>query len=155
MFKKIMVAVDGSSTSELALETALNMVKELHSELSIVYVVDEFVPVSPDIAFDFDKYEKFMRGEGKQILQKMAAKALVANVPAQTYLVEATEQATMVADKIIAFSKEHHMDLIVIGTHGRRGLKRVLLGSVAENVARLAEVPVLLIRENAKSESKK
>ncbi|HZW61174.1 MAG TPA: universal stress protein [Candidatus Babeliales bacterium] len=150
MFKHILVAVDGSETSNLAMQTAIKLAKDQHAVLHVVHVADEFLDVSEGVAIDFDKYEKSIRDHGQVILHKMEALADEAKIAVKIHLIEITDYADHIPEKLVEAANIHHADLMIIGTHGRRGFRRFLLGSVAEGVARLASVPVLLIRGKIK-----
>lgn len=152
MFKHILVAVDGSETSNLAMQTAISLAKDQHAVLHVVHVADEFLDVSEGVVIDFEKYEKSIRIHGQDILHKMQALADQAKISVKTHLIEITDYADHVPEKLVEFTNKEPIDLIIIGTHGRRGFKRFLLGSVAEGVARLASVPVLLLRHNLKND---
>jgi nucleotide-binding universal stress UspA family protein len=91
-------------------------------------------------------YEASLRNAGEKILQHAASRAAKAGVDAETKLLEVNRYGDRVADEIAREAKKWRASVIVIGTHGRRGLSRALLGSVAEAVVRIAPSPVLLIR---------
>ena len=146
MFKNILVAVDGSDTSDLAMQTAIKFAKDQHATLHVVHVADEFLEATGEIAIDFQKHEKMIRESGQAILNKMETLAHQSKISIETHLIEITEYADHIPEKLVKAADQHHAGLIIIGTHGRHGFKRFLLGSVAEGVARLASVPVLLIR---------
>jgi nucleotide-binding universal stress UspA family protein len=150
MYSRILVAVDNSRASLLAMKEAVKLAKNQHAKLRIVYVVDEFIPVAEGIAINFKKYEIAQRKEGKIILSKMLGLALKANVSARSHLIEMQESSDLIPKKIMRDAKKWHADLIVIGTHGRRGLHRLLLGSIAEEIIRISHIPVHLIREQKK-----
>jgi nucleotide-binding universal stress UspA family protein len=146
MFKRILVAVDGSHTAELALQEAIKLAKELHAQLRIVHAVDivninlgaEF-PNTIEIADAISK-------SGQEILRKAEAVARAAGVKVETRLLELDNLNQRIPEVIAADAEAWPADLIVICTHGRRGLSHILLGSVAEGVVRVATKPVLLIR---------
>lgn len=146
MYKNILVAVDGSETSQLALAEALMLAKELTIKLQIIHVVDETFFTTGEVWFDIDQYQAAVKEEGKIVLNKMVALAQKAEVTVESQLIEINEFYERVGGKIMAFAKASHIDLLVIGTHGRRGFRRFMLGSVAEEVIRIATMPVLLIR---------
>ncbi|MBI3343772.1 MAG: universal stress protein [Gammaproteobacteria bacterium] len=145
MFGHILVAVDGSATSDLALQQAIRLAKEQRSELRVVHVVDEVSLNWPE-GGDFAEVQETFRKSGRKILEKADAEMRKAAMTAETKLLEIETFGHRVADMIAAEAEAWPADLIVIGTHGRRGVRRLLLGSVAEGVARLASKPVLLIR---------
>jgi nucleotide-binding universal stress UspA family protein len=145
MFKRILVAVDGSHTAEQALQEAIKLAKELRAQLRVVHVVDAVSLNWPESG-DFDEVREGFLKSSRKILEKAAAELRKAEMAAETKTLEIETFGHRIADMLAAEAEAWPADLIVIGTHGRRGLNRLLLGSVAEGVARVAAKPVLLIR---------
>jgi nucleotide-binding universal stress UspA family protein len=145
MFKRILVAVDGSHTAEQALQEAIKLAKELRAQLRVVHVVDAVSLNWPESG-DFDEVREGFLKSSRKILEKAAAELRKAEMTAETKTLEIETFGHRIADMLAAEAEAWPADLIVIGTHGRRGLNRLLLGSVAEGVARVAAKPVLLIR---------
>ena len=146
MYKRILVAVDGSDTSQLALQEAVNLTRESGGQLRIVHVVDE---VSLDLyreVVDPGEIQKAITISGQEILSKAQTAVSAAGVKAETRLLKIEKLGRRVTDMIAQEADAWPADLIVIGTHGRRGFNRLLMGSVAEGVVRIATKPVLLIR---------
>jgi nucleotide-binding universal stress UspA family protein len=147
MYTRILVSVDGSDTSKRALNEALELAKVHQSQLRIVHVVDAATLFVGDHFYaDMDRLEAAMMEAGKKVLAEAAAVAEKAGLRAETQLIEIETINARVADLIVQDAKSWRAGLIVVGTHGRRGLSRVVLGSVAEGVVRAAPVPVLLVR---------
>jgi nucleotide-binding universal stress UspA family protein len=147
MYKHILVAVDGSHTSELALREAINLAKTLKSQLRLVHAVDEIgsTMYSPEYP-PSDEIFASMEKAGRDILDKAAATAAEAGVKTDTKLVEIKTLGRRIPEVIAEEAEAWPADLVVIGTHGRRGLSRMLLGSVAEGIVRVSAKPVLLVR---------
>lgn len=147
MYRRILVPVDGSTISLLGLEHALALAKDQRAQLRILHVVDERVlttmMVEP-VAVPLDDVLASMREEGRRILEKAQARAQKAGVRADA--VQIASRGRPVSDVILAEARRMRADVIVMGTHGRRGLNRLLLGSDAERVLRDSPVPVLLTR---------
>lgn len=146
MYKRILVAVDGSSTSDLAVQEAVKLAKEQQARLRLVHVVDVIVT---DMYHEFEPPEDFfesIRKAGRKMLDKALELVRANGMEAETRLLEIDKLAQHVADTIATEADAWPADLIVIGTHGRRGVRHLLLGSVAERVVRCATKPVLLIR---------
>jgi len=141
MYKKILVPSDGSPTSDAALQEALRFGRTHGSGVRIVYVWE---PMSYILAEGPVDLSAAMRKEGERVLEGAAAKAREAGVSAETALVEAADRRVPAA--ITDEAVRAQCDLIVMGTHGRRGFEHLVLGSVAEGVLRRATVPVLLLR---------
>lgn len=145
MFKRILVAVDGSSMANEALQAAIGLAKAPQSQLRIVYVVDEATLNWPE-GGNLPEFQEAFRNAGRAILEQAAAAARTAGVSAETRLLEIETLGHRLADRLAAEAEAWPADVIALGTHGRRGLSRLFLGSVAEGVARVATKPVLLIR---------
>jgi nucleotide-binding universal stress UspA family protein len=146
MFKRILVAVDGSHTAEQALQEAIKLARELQAKLRIVHVVDT-VNINLDTEFPNPTVvSDALIKSGHKILQKAEAVARDAGIPVTTRLIEIDTLGNSLPEMIAADAEAWPADLIVICTHGRRGLSHLLLGSIAEGVVRVATKPVLLIR---------
>lgn len=146
MYKRILVPVDGSNTSNIALREAIQSVGDGNVELRIIHVIEDVVPVWDVEFLNINEIREALRQAGRQILAKAETVARDAGVRAETRLIEATPAGARIANMIAAEAKAWPADLIVIGTHGRRGMDHLLMGSVAEGVVRISPVPVLLIR---------
>jgi nucleotide-binding universal stress UspA family protein len=139
MYKNILVAVDGSDTSNLALQEAIKLAKEQQAALRLVHVVDETPAyMTMDIPYSIADYQKAMREAGQKVLATCAAAARQAGTEVDTKFVVLELLAQRICDAISEEAKRRPADLIVIGTHGRHGFNHLLLGSVAEGVIRLA-----------------
>lgn len=146
MYQRILMALDGSSTAEHALREALQLAKVLGAHLRIIHVVDEVtMNWDAEYANPAEIWDAMARS-GRDLLDKAARIAAEAGVKADTQLIEVTTLGHRVPQVIADTAKDWFADLIVLGTHGRRGLSHVLLGSVAEGVMRIATKPVLMIR---------
>jgi nucleotide-binding universal stress UspA family protein len=146
MYQRILVPVDGSPTSDRGLEEAIRLGTLTHGQLRLLHVVDEL-----SFALAMDAYSGYagdwmntLRDEGKRILEDAKARAAAAGLEAETVLYDNFEGR--VHDLTVAEATKWPADVIVIGTHGRRGIGRMVLGSSAEHVLRLSPVPVLLVR---------
>ena len=150
MFRRILVPIDGSPSSNQGLEEAIALAKDQAARLCILHVIDELVVTQ---GFDGTTYvppsyiEDFMtalRADGKKLLEKAEARVRQHRIKVDTVLVETLGHR--VAELIVKQTKKWRADVIVLGTHGRRRLSRLLMGSDAEMVVREAPVPVLLVR---------
>lgn len=148
MYQRILLAVDGSDISNLALEEAIGLAKEHRAALRIVNVAD-LVTLSWEGDYgDMNEIQEHFRRSGRETLEKAQNTAREAGVEAETKLLEVETRGHRIADVIVAEAERWPADLIVVGTHGRRGLRHLLLGSVAEGVAHSSTMPVLLVRKN-------
>ena len=144
-YKRILVAVDGSAASTKGLREALRLAKAAGAKLCILHVVDEFYAFAglDGMAPTQDLVPAFRAG-GKRVLAKAEALARKHGVKPATVLREVLGGPA--AGPIVREARKQRADLIVLGTHGRRGVRRLVLGSDAEQVVRSATVPVLLVR---------
>lgn len=142
MYHRILVAVDGSYTSSLALHEAFKLARETKAQLHLVHVID----VTPTVegGFNPETFLQMIREEGNNLLNQVADQAGQAGVNAETVMLEAKPRKFSKA--IANEARRWQADLIVMGTHGRIGIARLVLGSVAEGVLHIAPVPVLLVR---------
>ena len=152
MYQRILVPVDGSETATKAMITALQMARDSGGQVHLVHVVEGMTPLAADPygAYSGEVIE-IMRQSGSKILEDALVVAKAAGVPADTELFDnfGERLAEVVADAASRFKA----DLIVVGTHGRRGIGRMMLGSGAEQIIRLAPVPVLVIRHSEKNDA--
>jgi nucleotide-binding universal stress UspA family protein len=150
MYKKIIVAVDDSETSRCALAEAVNIAKATNARLHIVHVADEVLlgmhHRAVTTTLDFEHAMTAIRDAGVTILEAARATAGAAGVEAEIILLETMKRR--VSEVLVDKARELGCDLIVIGRHGQRGLALLLLGSVAEQVARLSDASVLLVRKH-------
>ncbi|MGC2456908.1 MAG: universal stress protein [Gallionellaceae bacterium] len=145
MYQRILVAVDGSTTSDLALKEAIGLAKDQHAILRIVYVVDE-VSLYGDAQFvDRSEIEKAWIKTGHEILAKAQSSARLAGINAEIKLLETENVGERIADAIVEEAKAWPADLLVAATHGRTGLTHLLMGSVAEGIVRISPAPILLV----------
>lgn len=147
MYKRILVPIDGSSISNLGVREALKLAGDSGGKIRLVHIVDEMVVVSaPDMAGPMmtDLIPSLVEA-GNKVLAKAKAMVEKAGARAETSLIE--QFGGRAADSIVDEARKFKADVIVLGTHGRRGLRRALLGSDAEEVVRNSPVPVLLVRD--------
>lgn len=146
MYQRILVPVDGSSSSGQGLAEAIALAKLTGGSLRLVHVIDE-----PFVALGIDggtyataDLFRIVRETSQRVLADASAAAKRAGVAADELLLDSVDGR--VCDLVVKAAGDWAADLIVIGTHGRRGFDRLLLGSDAEQILRLAPVPVLLVR---------
>lgn len=142
-FERIVVAVDFSEHSKEALGVAVDLACRYRSSLTLVHVYEPAVYALPDgsILFTAAQFERLM-GELERYLATSKEEAI--KLGART--VDTRLLQGFAAGEIVAYAKATESDLIVLGTHGRRGAQHLLLGSVAERVVRTAACPVLTVR---------
>ena len=145
MYQKILVAVDGSETSARALDAALQLAHDADAQLQPVFVVDVPVMACDVPAYDPSYVRNALFEEGKHVIDDAAARMQRAGVPGTPRIIEADLVGDDIAHCIQRAASEFEADLVVMGTHGRCGFRRLVLGSVAERFLRIAECAVLTI----------
>jgi nucleotide-binding universal stress UspA family protein len=146
MYQHILVPLDGSTTAERGLREAVRLAAEQKSKLRLLHVIEDFSTLMEmSTAVSFDAMMREVRGYGEDVLSKAKAAAAAAGVAAETSLREVTRGR--IASIVIDEARSSGCDLIVMGTHGRRGFSRLALGSDADLVVRESPVPVLLVRD--------
>ena len=146
MYTNILVPVDGSPTSDRGLQEAVKLAKLTGARLRLIHVVEQLVYAAGMDGFGAMTADliPLLREAGEKILRTAKARVEASGVPVETALFDSF--AGRVCDLVVDEATKWHADLIVLGTHGRRGVGRVFMGSDAEQIVRLAPTPVLLVR---------
>jgi len=149
MYKQILVAIDDSQTAQCALQEAASIAQAHGAALQITHVADEaLLNIHKSILTNPEVLEQARHAiveSGAKLLAE-AKQAVTNRVDASVKLLESGPQR--VSEILTKAAEDHGSDLIVIGTHGRRGLSKLLVGSVAEQVVRAAQCSVLLVRKH-------
>ncbi|HXU74313.1 MAG TPA: universal stress protein [Polyangia bacterium] len=142
--RKILVAIDFSAESARAIDTALELVRGRGGTLTLLHVVELPAYSTPDLGMYVPSPELTddLLRQAKRTLEDYRARCAAAGAEVEVACVAA---ASAVANEIVEFAAAGGFDLIVVGSHGRRGLRRFMLGSVAEKVVRTADRPVLTV----------
>ncbi|MFW6318449.1 MAG: universal stress protein [Halorubrum sp.] len=139
MYSKILVPTDGSPASDAAIEHAIDLARQYDATLHALYVVDgaaySTLEAGADVVVDA------LEAEGEEATRRVAAAAEEEGVECETTIATGTAYRS-----IRDYVDDNDIDVIVMGTHGRKGLDRYLLGSVTERVVRTSDVPVLTVR---------
>jgi nucleotide-binding universal stress UspA family protein len=148
MYRRILVPLDQSTTSQRGLQEAIQLAKAFDASLVLLHVV-EYFPMMADMTGTvvLEQVATQMRTAGQQLLQRAHEAARSAGVASETHLEDVA--AARVCDVVVQHAQDHRCDLIVMGTHGRRGVEHALLGSDAERVLRQAPCAVLVVRTPA------
>lgn len=146
MYQRILVPVDGSDTSRTALQEAIKLAKQLGAKLKLVHVIENTRVFDTEGMVDYATLREIATRNGEQVLARAKELAEQSSLEVDTALLEGGGDRN--EDVIVAEARQWLAELIVIGTHGRSGISRLLFGSVAEGVVRGAPIPVLLIRGN-------
>jgi len=146
MYQRILVPIDGSPTSNAALDEAMRLARLTGGRLRLFHLVDamKFANGFETGAVYVSDVLPLLREDGRRLIDEASARVAAAGVIVDAALPEVF--AGPLAELVVAEEARWEADLIVIGTHGRRGIGRLVLGSDAEQILRLARVPVLLVR---------
>ena len=146
MFKHILVPVDGSETSLAAVDKAIGLAKAFDSAVTAIYVIDPypFTGVGADFAYGQDQYLGAAKAEANAAVEAVAQRLTAAGLKADTRIVEAHAVWRGIADAAEAVGA----DLVVMGSHGRRGLEKLVLGSVTQSVLTQTQLATLVVRRN-------
>jgi nucleotide-binding universal stress UspA family protein len=148
MYQHILIPMDGSPTSERGLREAVRLAADQKAKVHLLHVVDDFpLLIQMSSPYSFENLMREARVNGERLLASGRQVAIDAGVQAETALREVTR--CRVADVVVDEAGKAGCDLIVMGTHGRRGFSLLGLGSDAERVVRASPVPVLLVRGEA------
>ena len=147
MFKHILAPVDGSATSLAAVDKAAELAKAFGAVVTAVYVIDPypFTGVGSEFAYGQDQYLNAARAEARAAMEGAAKRLQDAGVQAETRVIESHAVWRGVLEAIEATGA----DLVVMGSHGRRGLERLVLGSVTQSVLSHTQVSTLVVRSPA------
>ncbi len=146
MYKSILVPVDGSPTAGKGLDEAIRIGTLTGARICLVHVVDEALYASGFGAYTLytEELMRLLREGGESILGDARQRVERAGLACESDLVEGVGRRLV--DVVLNEIESRSIDLVVIGTHGRRGISRLMLGSDAEQVLRSSPVPVLLVR---------
>ncbi|CAG9164734.1 universal stress protein [Cupriavidus pinatubonensis] len=146
MYQRILLAVDGSQSSDLALSQAITIAKATGAEVKALFVADDSDAFFDVAYFDAKALMQGILTFGNKVLAEAASRLDAAGVRHVTQLIEKPVAPGQISSTIVAQADTWNADLIVLGTHGRRGVRRLLMGSVSEGVVGKSNRPVLLIR---------
>jgi nucleotide-binding universal stress UspA family protein len=144
MIKKILIPTDFSPSAQHAIEYAISLNKLFHARLYLLHVLQDFTEFSEftlNLSFLPELYAEFEQSAAKR-LEEIATAKMPSDTTCDTYIVHGVP-----FNEIINFAREEKIDLIVIGTHGRTGLKHMFFGSTAEKVVKRAPCSVLVARK--------
>lgn len=147
MFKTIMLATDGSKLSQKAVKSAMEMATKFNAELVAVKVVPRYVQTYFEGSFtvadiDIKSIEDQWAASAQAVLDKIASSAAAKGLTVNTLVVKSDD----ISEALVKTAKKMKVDLIVMASHGRKGIKRLLLGSETQHVLTHSEVPVLVLR---------
>jgi nucleotide-binding universal stress UspA family protein len=138
MYDRILLPTDGSAGTDRAVGEAIELAAETGAELHVLFVVEN-VPYAPEMTDD--GLETQLREIGEKAIESIRERAGAEGLAVRSAIEDGTPHR-----EILGYADRENIDLVVMGTHGRSGLDKYLLGSVTERVVRAADVPVLTVR---------
>lgn len=139
--KKILIPTDGSDCSLRATTFAINFAKNCNAEIYAIYVVDTIILEELTRAIGTKDVEKELKEKGEHYLDYVVESAEKEGIKAEAIIAKGEPH-----DQIVFFAKTKGIDMIVMGSYGRRGTKRILIGSVTSRVIEYAPCPVLVVK---------
>lgn len=149
MYKKILVATDGSNVANGAFESALQLAKEQAAQLFVLYVIESPKFYLPDPGIDPTLVYEAQAAEGERVKRQARDHLKKKSVQGQFVMADNFFSDHSTVEQIQHTADELHADLVILGTHGRSGFKRLMLGSVAEAFVRMSTRPVLLVPQKS------
>jgi nucleotide-binding universal stress UspA family protein len=141
MYERILVPTDGSAGVERAVEHAVDLAATHGARIHGLYVINAATFGGLPMETSWEGISGVLREEGEEAVERVREMAERRDVPVDTRIVEGVPSRT-----IVTYADRNDCDLIVMGTHGRGGIDRLLMGSVTERVVRTADQPVLTVR---------
>ena len=142
MFKRILVPVDGSSTALRAVERAVGLAQAFGARIDLVSVVDPYPFLGADYALGQDEFKAAATASSNQALARAEATVVAAGLPCERKIID----SHLIHEGILEAAQAMGADLIVMGSHGRHGIEKLLLGSTAQRVLSHTKLPVLVVR---------
>ena len=146
MYKRILLASDGSRSSDLALDQAITIARAMNAEVKVLYIIDDADIYFAGDYFDPQEMTSKLASYGREVLDAATQRLAQAGVRHTTQLDIKPISPGQISTTIVADATAWNADLIVMGTHGRRGFRRMLMGSVSEGVVAKTHTPLLLVR---------
>ena len=141
LYNKILVATDGSANTKRAIRYGIELARVANADVCAVYVLDTSVFASMPMDAAWTSMYELLRAEGGEALKYVKEKCAQSSVPFEGVVLDGHP-----AHEVVDYASENEIDLIVMGTLGKTGLDRILLGSVASTVAHTSSIPVMIIR---------
>lgn len=151
MYKRILVPIDGSDPSDLALREAIVLAKDQNATIGIFHVVDLTTTYSSLNSPNVVERQSALQADGQKVVANGSELVRAMGVQCDSKCISTFNKD--ICGLIENEANHWSADVIVIGTHGRQGIRRMFLGSVAEGLARISNKPLLLIRPSRNSES--
>jgi nucleotide-binding universal stress UspA family protein len=144
MYNKILCPIDGSEPSDAGMQEAISLAKNQHAKLRFFHVIDTYVPVI-DVGGGLPIVDMIdiLKKNAEEVIKKANMAAKESGVHVETAIAEALGGRP---SEIVKAANEWSAELVVMGTHGLRGFERAVIGSDAENVVRLSQIPVMLVK---------
>ena len=141
-FKRVLIATDGSENAEKAASYGMYLAKAACAEVHVLYVISTQHAVTTRTVKSWSEgLEEYLKDKGRVAISNVEKMGDEAGVKVKSVFLKGIP-----VDKILEYARENNIDLIVVGTHGLTGIKKFLIGSIAERVVRHSRVPVMVIR---------
>lgn len=148
VYRKILLAVDGSDSARRATEEALALAALAHTPVHAVYVVHKWGLAPYSGYSDPEALGRVLNGDGRLALEAVRRAMSEHGVSGSVEICETLGKSDSIPECLERCAKVQEADLVVLGTHGRRGMSRAVLGSVAEGVLRISSCPVLIVHDS-------
>lgn len=142
MIKHIMVPYDKSDAADRAFEYAIDLAKKYNSTISIVSCVSIQIPTDPYFGTAYVETTKLLKEDAVNSISKLEPLLRESNIPFKTDVLEVIS----ITESLTSYAESHNVDLIIIGSRGLGGFKKLLLGSVASGVSQHSKCPVLIVK---------
>lgn len=142
MMTHIMVPYDKSESARRAFEFAIDLAKKYNSKISVVACVVPQIPMDSNFGTAYAETLKFIRQDAVSTVSKLESRLIELKIPVQTKVLEGVS----ITDELLSYAESHGIDLIVMGSRGLGGFKKLLLGSVASGVSQHSKCPVLIVK---------
>ena len=142
MIKHIMIPYDKSEPADRALEYAIDLAKKYNATISIVACIVPQVPMDPNFGTAYADTLKFMQQDAVNAISKLESRLNELKIPAKTEVLVGVS----ITDELLSYAESHQVDLIVMGSRGLGGFKKMLLGSIASGVSQHSKSPVLIVK---------
>ena len=142
MITHIMVAYDKSEAANRAFEYAIELAKKYNSSISIVSCVSIQIPTDPYYGAAYIETTKLLKEDAVKSISKLEPVLKASKIPFKSDVLEVTS----ITDSLVSYAQSHKVDLIVLGSRGLGGFKKLLLGSVASGVSQHSKCPVLIVK---------
>jgi len=142
MIKHIMVPYDKSEPANRAFDFAVDLAKKYNATISVLSCVVPQVPMDPNFGTTYADTLRFMQQDATNTISKLESMLIELKIPVKTAILVGVS----ITDELLSYAESHEVDIIVMGSRGLGGFKKLLLGSVASGVSQHSKCPVLIVK---------